>query len=68
MFGHMHGVLNVDEKKLIAQFGWKPRDESFKPRGFQTSYVISFFISIRKPLPTSHETSDVTSKNFSSTN
>jgi hypothetical protein len=31
MFRHMHGVLNVDEKKLIAQFGWKPRDKSFKP-------------------------------------
>ena len=24
---HMHGVLNIDEKKLIAQFGWKSRDE-----------------------------------------
>jgi hypothetical protein len=31
MFGHMHGVLNVDEKKLIAQFSKKSRDESFKP-------------------------------------
>jgi hypothetical protein len=31
MFEHMHEVLNVDEKKLIAQFGWKSRDESFKP-------------------------------------
>ena len=31
MFGHMHGVLNVDEKKLIAQFSAKSRDESFKP-------------------------------------
>jgi hypothetical protein len=30
MFGRMHGVLNV-KKKLIAQFGRKPRDESFKP-------------------------------------
>jgi len=27
----MHGVLNVDEKKLIAQFGWKLRDEHFEP-------------------------------------
>ena len=31
MFGHMHGVLNVDEKKPIAQFACKLRDESFKP-------------------------------------
>jgi hypothetical protein len=31
MFGHMYGVLNVDEKNLIAQFGWKSWDESFKP-------------------------------------
>jgi hypothetical protein len=31
MFGHMHGVLNVDEKKLIAQFSGKSQDESFKP-------------------------------------
>jgi hypothetical protein len=31
MFGHMHEVLNVDEKKLIAQFSGKSRDESFKP-------------------------------------
>jgi hypothetical protein len=23
MFRHMHGVLNVDEKKLITQFDWK---------------------------------------------
>jgi hypothetical protein len=30
MFGHMYGALNVD-KKLIAQFAWKPQDESFKP-------------------------------------
>jgi hypothetical protein len=30
MFGHMHGVLNVDEKKLIARFSEKSRDESFK--------------------------------------
>ena len=28
---YMHGVLNVDEKKLIAQFGWKLRDERFEP-------------------------------------
>jgi hypothetical protein len=26
MFGHMHEVLNIDEKKLITQFGRKPRD------------------------------------------
>jgi hypothetical protein len=31
MFRHMHGLLNVDEKKLIVQFGWKPGDKSFKP-------------------------------------
>jgi hypothetical protein len=31
MFGHMHGVLNVDEKKLIAWFSEKSWDESFKP-------------------------------------
>ena len=28
---HMHGVLNVDGKKLIAQLGEKSRDETFKP-------------------------------------
>jgi len=27
----VHGVLNVDEKKLIAQFGGKLRDERFEP-------------------------------------
>ena len=27
---YMHGVLNIDEKKLITQFGWKSRDECFK--------------------------------------
>ena len=27
----MYGALNVDEKKLIAQFGWKLRDERFEP-------------------------------------
>jgi hypothetical protein len=28
----MHGVLNVDEiKKLIVQFAWKLRVESFEP-------------------------------------
>jgi len=27
---HMHRVLNIDEKKLIAQFEWKSRDECFK--------------------------------------
>ena len=26
----MHGALNVDEKKLIAQFGGKLRDERFE--------------------------------------
>jgi hypothetical protein len=31
MFGYMHGALNVDEKKLITQFGRKPRDKSFEP-------------------------------------
>jgi hypothetical protein len=25
------GVLNVNEKKLITQFGRKPRDKSFEP-------------------------------------
>ena len=28
---YVHGVLNVDEKKLITQFGWKLRDEHFEP-------------------------------------
>ena len=28
---HVHGALNVDEKKLIAQFGWKLRNERFEP-------------------------------------
>jgi hypothetical protein len=28
---HMYRVLNIDEKKLITQFDWKSRDESFKP-------------------------------------
>jgi len=27
---YVHGALNVDEKKLIAQFGWKSRDERFE--------------------------------------
>ena len=27
----VHGALNVDEKKLITQFGWKSRDERFEP-------------------------------------
>ena len=32
MFGHTHGVLNVDKiKKLIAQFACKLRDEFFEP-------------------------------------
>ena len=34
---HMHGVLNIDEKKLIAQFSAKSRDESFKPNQFMKS-------------------------------
>jgi hypothetical protein len=79
MFGYMYIVLNIDEKKLIAQFGWKPRDAlnqkliaqlGFKDssRGFQASYVINFLISIRKPFPTSHKTSGVTPQNFSFTN
>jgi hypothetical protein len=36
-------------------------------RGFQTSYLISFLISIRKYLPTSHKISDVALKTFSFT-
>ena len=28
---YVYGVLNVDEKKLIAQFSWKLRDECFEP-------------------------------------
>ena len=28
---YVYGALNIDEKKLIAQFGWKLRDERFKP-------------------------------------
>jgi hypothetical protein len=32
MFGYMHVVLNVDEKKkLITQFGRKSREKSFEP-------------------------------------
>jgi hypothetical protein len=31
MFEYMHEVLNIDEKKLITQFGRKSRDESFEP-------------------------------------
>jgi hypothetical protein len=31
MFGYMHRALNVDEKKPIAQFTCKLRDESFEP-------------------------------------
>jgi hypothetical protein len=27
----MHGALNVDEKKLIAQLGEKSRDKTFEP-------------------------------------
>ena len=31
MFGHIHGVLNIDKiKKTIAQFACKLRDESFE--------------------------------------
>ena len=33
-------------------------------RGFQVSSEISFLISVRKTLPTSSQTIDVTSKNF----
>ena len=28
---YVYGAVNVDEKKLIAQFGWKSRDERFEP-------------------------------------
>jgi hypothetical protein len=31
MSGHMHGALNVDEKKTITQLACKLRDESFVP-------------------------------------
>ena len=31
MVVHIHGSLNVDEKKSIVQFTGKLRDESFKP-------------------------------------
>ena len=32
IFEHIHGTLNVDKKnKLITQFSWESRDESFKP-------------------------------------
>ena len=32
IFGHIHGVLNMDKrKKSIAQFACKLRDESFEP-------------------------------------
>ena len=27
---HIHGVLNIDEKKLIAQLGEKSRDKTFE--------------------------------------
>ena len=27
---YVHEALNIDEKKLIAQFGWKSRDERFE--------------------------------------
>jgi transcriptional regulator of NAD metabolism len=30
MFGHIYVALNLDEKKLITQFGRKLRDESFE--------------------------------------
>jgi len=28
---YVHGTLNIDEKKPIAQFSWKLRDERFEP-------------------------------------
>ena len=28
---YMHGILNVDEKKLIVQLGEKSRNETFEP-------------------------------------
>jgi hypothetical protein len=31
IFKHIHGTLNVDEKKLTTQFDRKSRDESFEP-------------------------------------
>jgi hypothetical protein len=31
IFGHIHGALNIDKKKLIIQLGRKSRDESFEP-------------------------------------
>jgi hypothetical protein len=31
IFGRMHGTLNIGKKKLITQFGYKSRDESFEP-------------------------------------
>ena len=31
IFSRLHGVLNVGKKKLITQFSWKSRDESFEP-------------------------------------
>jgi hypothetical protein len=31
MFKHIYEVLNIDKKKLIIQFSWKPWYESFKP-------------------------------------
>jgi hypothetical protein len=30
IFRHIFRVLNIDEKKLITQFGRKPRDEFFE--------------------------------------
>ena len=30
IFNHFHGALNVGKKKLIVQFSWKSRDESFE--------------------------------------
>jgi hypothetical protein len=31
IFRLMHEVVNVGKKKLITQFSWKSRDESFEP-------------------------------------
>ena len=36
---YVYGILNVDEKKLIAQFGWKSRDERFEPRGRSAGWL-----------------------------
>ena len=31
IFGHMHGVLNVDKKNQFSHIVYKLRDESFEP-------------------------------------